>query len=320
MLTILLPLIIGLCLQWIVFSEKDKRAESGRYTLNRVWYAVWIVCLWFLVIIMAGIASMFDGAQLSSGFLIWYIWQMTVIPTVMRRLWNIGWSPWWVLLLFIPFTPLILAPFILCFIRGQQANGLAILPYAYRDGETLAMVVKWPFRECWKCLVAMRGDPQVSEIPCPKCGGPMRFPGKKTGATGQSSNVPVARRQSASMAEMLRTKPVPNQDLSLTPPRKKTTKISLPESAVATDVVQTHPINKPRQPPPLPKTRAARIGPITFSQNGQVFGPYELAVVVNLWDQGQIVGNALYWHDRLDDWKSLVSDVESLRKMAQGMS
>ena len=69
------------------------------------------------------------------------------------------------------------------------------------------------------------------------------------------------------------------------------------------------------QPPPLPRKRASTIGPITIAQHGQNFGPYDAAGVVALWDQGQLAGNALYWHEQLPDWKPLASDIEALRMM-----
>ncbi len=68
-------------------------------------------------------------------------------------------------------------------------------------------------------------------------------------------------------------------------------------------------------PPLLPKQSCSMIGLITIAQHDQTFGPYDVAGVVALWDQGQLAGNALYWHDQLDDWKSLASDIEALRMM-----
>jgi hypothetical protein len=67
--------------------------------------------------------------------------------------------------------------------------------------------------------------------------------------------------------------------------------------------------------PPIPKKPPAKIGLITIVQQEQTFGPYDVAAVVALWDQGQIAGNALYWHPQLTDWKPLASDVEALRGM-----
>jgi TPR repeat protein len=69
--------------------------------------------------------------------------------------------------------------------------------------------------------------------------------------------------------------------------------------------------------PPLPMKPTAKIGPITIAQHDQTFGPYDVAGVVDLWDQGQLAGNALYWHEQLSDWKPLASDVEALRMMAE---
>jgi len=70
-----------------------------------------------------------------------------------------------------------------------------------------------------------------------------------------------------------------------------------------------------RLPPPLPKRAASVIGPITIAQHNQTYGPYDVAAVLALWDQGQLAGNALYWHGQLSEWKPLASDIETLRTM-----
>ena len=59
---------------------------------------------------------------------------------------------------------------------GAKFPDMETLLYVHQGNEPYDVVKTWPFRECKKCLVQQRGDPKVPEIPCPKCGGPFRFP------------------------------------------------------------------------------------------------------------------------------------------------
>lgn len=136
MLTIALPLILCLCAQFIAFSEKDKKASGDGYTLGRLAYSLWIFGLWILCIIGAGIGAAVDGTKpgVALAFVIWTIWMTSIIPSVGRRLQNIGWPKWWGWLLlgqaltaFVPklgdftFGACMLFCFALCFIRGEKA-------------------------------------------------------------------------------------------------------------------------------------------------------------------------------------------------------
>lgn len=269
MLSLIIPLLVGPIVPWIVFSEKDKRlkkeaAQRGnsthltRYTLGRVAFTAWFVGMFFLVAIISGVCSAIEDLP-PNGALMIQILLLSMIPVVMRRLQNIGWSAWW-----------------------SMSMILALIPVV--GGLTIWFVT---------ALFFIPGKPD-SQLPIAsvECSKVMASPIDSAPITFAS----IGNRQAS------------RQEQCTTLPRKQTTRITPQEH-----VVETYLDNSPRQPPPLPKTRITKIGPITFSQNDQTFGPYEAAVVVSLWDQGQIAGNALYWHDQLDDWKSLASDIEALR-------
>lgn len=65
--------------------------------------------------------------------------------------------------------------------------------------------------------------------------------------------------------------------------------------------------------PPLPPKPS--IGSIWLTQNTQVSGPYDAPSLLAIWDNGQIAGNSLYWHDQISDWKPLARDIEVIRQM-----
>lgn len=64
------------------------------------------------------------------------------------------------------------------------------------------------------------------------------------------------------------------------------------------------------RPALAPKTS---MPPILIMQNNQSYGPYELKDLLDMWDKGQIAGNALYRHEGRTAYKPLAADIEKLR-------
>ncbi len=57
-----------------------------------------------------------------------------------------------------------------------------------------------------------------------------------------------------------------------------------------------------RQPPAL----------ITLLQAGETYGPFPTHELLQMWDAGQIAGNASYWRAGMPDYRPLLKDVENL--------
>ena len=56
---------------------------------------------------------------------------------------------------------------------------------------------------------------------------------------------------------------------------------------------------------------------ITLMLNNQTYGPYQIKDLLDMWDAGQIAGNALYWHEGRAAYVPLAADIEKLRKQAR---
>jgi len=67
---------------------------------------------------------------------------------------------------------------------------------------------------------------------------------------------------------------------------------------------------------PAPSTPESGLA-ITLMQNNQSYGPYQMKDLLDMWDKGQIAGNALYRHEGRTAYKPLAADIEKLRKQVR---
>ena len=51
---------------------------------------------------------------------------------------------------------------------------------------------------------------------------------------------------------------------------------------------------------------------IYLTVNGEQKGPYAMAQIQSMWNNGLITSDALYWDEEADDWKSINELFESL--------
>lgn len=227
MLTLILSTLVGVLIPWIVFSEKDKSAPDGTYTLGRLAFVGWFFGSFFITLLIVFVVASIENLDTNSASSFSRsAWGLSLVYIVSRRLRDVGRSPWWSLLGLL--FPLMLAGHILfMFVPGKRREAVAAAPKSrYVSARPKTKYVKSePGRSVMDSVAGFLG---------------------------------------------------------------------VPES---------------------PRT-AAMPPEITLLQGGSTYGPYPPAVLCKMWDDGEIAGNALYWHESLPEYRPLAVNLEQIRRLA----
>lgn len=296
MLTLFLPPILGLVLQVIMFRSKDRQVQRKPYTLGRNEYAACLFGLWFQIAVTMGLTGWVEGIlfQKEMVWLIWGMWCVALVPTVARRLQHLGWPAWPALLYFIPIVPepgfayltvplLGFALLLLFATTKQKAGDTAWSPtFHMRDVAGGGSV-----RPIHPALATPATDRSA-----------LGFGG--TADVGHGGPVPPPLPMAQSSSERATGGPS-RLDLITRSPFAESA--GGDASGGSREAV-----------PDLRRT----MGLITCvhgegDAHAKV-GPYELPIILHLWDSGHLRRDALYWHAQLPRWLPLADDVEMLRK------
>lgn len=296
MLTLFVPPLLGLVLQVIVFRRKDRQVRRKPYTLGRNAYAACLFGLWFQIAVTMGLTGWAEGILFQNEmlWLIWGQWCVALMPTIARRLQHLGWPAWLALCHALPMVP---APGF-GFLTVPLLGAAFLLVFATR---------KWKGWDdtTWSPTFHMRDVPAV--------GGRPIHPAFDSPATDRSV---MGFGTSAVLGNVV-PPPLP---------------VALAASALSRAIFTPSRLDLITQSPfaesggghadggsaePAPDLRRA-MGLITCAhgegdEHAKV-GPYELPIILHLWDSGHLRRDALYWHDQLPRWLPLADDVEALRK------
>lgn len=304
MLTLFLPPLLGLVLQVVIFRRKDRQVLRKPYTLGRNAYAACLFGLWFQIAVTLGLAAWAEGIlfQKTLVWMVWGMWCVALMPTIARRLQHLGWHPWPALLFGIPLVP---EPGFFYLIVPLLAGALLLIfaTNKHKDG-----------RSAWSPTFHM-----------PDVGG---------GAGGRPIHpalaTPAMDRSASGFGETTAT------EASGCPPPLPPSHAASPRSASATftpsrlDLITQSPFAENgggyldrAEAGPAPDLRRA-MGLITCAHGEgaehATVGPYELPIILHLWDSGHLRPDAIYWHAQLPRWLPLEPDVEMLRKkMPEGV-
>ncbi|HEY1082655.1 MAG TPA: GYF domain-containing protein, partial [Prosthecobacter sp.] len=249
---LLIPGLVGGGICFAMFSStfraRDKKSPHGRCRVGRLAFFGWGCCLFLIAavqgVFICGIISAPSypvGAMLTGGML----WIAMPALTI-RRLEDIGWSPW------LAASGILVALFYLSYWQPLTYIALGI------SLTTLSL-----------CFI----------------------PGRPLQQAGADASTPDSKDQ-------------PQRPRLLHPQAVATTSVSIPESqAIAPPPMED---TAPATPPAL----------ITLLQGGETYGPFPTHEIIQLWETGQIAGNASYWRAGMPDYRPLAPDIEHLRDMA----
>lgn len=298
MLTLFLPPLLGLVLQIILFRIKDQQVQRKPYTLGQTEYAACFFGLWFQIAVTMGLVGWVEGIlfQKEMVWLIWGMWCVALVPTVARRLQHLGWAAWPALLYFIPIVP---------------EPGFAYLAFPLLGCALLLLFAKTKRKAgdtAWSPTFHMRDVPGGGG----GSGRPIHpaFDSPSTDRSALGFGLPAEMDHAGG--------PVPPPL-----PVAQWSSHDAPGGPSRLDLITRSPFAEGggyaggNGAEPAPDLRRA-MGLITCAhgegdQHAKV-GPYELPIILHLWDSGHLRRDALYWHAQLPRWLPLADDVEMLRK------
>ncbi|HEY1053359.1 MAG TPA: hypothetical protein VGE39_26490 [Prosthecobacter sp.] len=297
MFTLFLPPILGLLLQVIIFRRKDRQVQRKPYTLGRNAYAACFFGLWFQIAVTMGLTAWVEGIlfQKALAWMIWGMWCVALMPTIARRLQHLGWPAWPALLFGLPVVP---AP-------GFGYLTVPLLMFAF------LLVFATTKR---KAGDSTGWSPTFHMKDVSGAGGRPIHPAFDTPATDRSV---LAMRAAAPSPVSDGPVPPPLPAFQTSPARSSAT-----FAPSRLDLITKSPFAEGGSPwadsgEPAPDLRRA-MGLITCAHgegdDHATVGPYELPIILHLWDSGHLRRDSLYWHAQLPRWLPLADDVEMLRK------